>query len=82
MSGFNGKLKRAVMTLTDIILVGGSLYLALFLRFEGLIPVEYVLIWRRLLLPVILLNLFIFLFAGIYRRLWRYASVDELLVIF
>ena len=82
MSGFNGKLKRAVMTLTDIVLVGGSLYLALFLRFEGLIPVEYVLTWERLLWPVILLNLFIFLFFGIYRRLWRYASVDELLVIF
>jgi FlaA1/EpsC-like NDP-sugar epimerase len=82
MPGFNGKLKRAVLTLTDILLVGGSLYLALFLRFEGDIPVESILILERLLLPVVFINLLIFFIAGIYRRLWRYASVDELLVIF
>lgn len=82
MPCLNGKIKRVVLTLTDVFLVGGSLYLALFLRYEGAIPVTLMLVLERLLLPVVLINLFVFLFAGIYRRVWRYASVDELLVIF
>ncbi|NMB41157.1 MAG: polysaccharide biosynthesis protein, partial [Firmicutes bacterium] len=82
MPNFNGKLKRAVLALADIILVGASLYLALVLRFEGVIPARYMLTFERLLRPIILINLIIFLFSGLYRRLWRYASVDELLFIF
>ena len=82
MPSFNGKLKRAVLTLTDILLVGSSLYLALALRFEGAIPAGYMLVFERLLRPVILINLLIFFLSGLYRRLWRYASVDELLFIF
>lgn len=79
---FNGKIKRAVLALTDILLVGGSLYLALILRFEGFIPAEYLHVFEHLLRPVVLINLLIFFFCGLYRRLWRYASVDELLFIF
>ena len=82
MPGFNGKIKRAVLALTDILLVSGSLYLALILRFEGFIPAEYLSIFEHLLRPVVLINLLIYFFCGLYRRLWRYASVDELLFIF
>jgi FlaA1/EpsC-like NDP-sugar epimerase len=82
MPNLNGKLKRVIFVLMDIILVAGSLYLALYLRFEGAIPREFLLSGEHLLLPVIAINLIIFYFFGLYRRLWRYASVDELVVIF
>ena len=82
MPNFNGKLKRAVLVLIDILLVGGSLYLALVLRFEGDIPAGYMVVFERLLRPVILINLLVFFLAGLYRRFWRYASVDELLFVF
>ncbi len=32
-------------------------------------------------LPVVIINIVIFFLFGLYRRLWRYASLDELLLI-
>ena len=82
MLKFNSKFKQVVLILGDAVLVGCSLYLALVLRFEGHIPFLFMSNFERLLWPVVILNVFIFFVFGLYRRLWRYASVDELLLIF
>lgn len=82
MLKFNSKFKQVVLVLGDAVLVGSSLYLALVLRFEGHIPFSFMSNFERLLWPAVLLNIFIFFVFGLYRRLWRYASVDELLLIF
>lgn len=81
MLGFNHKFKQIVLVLGDVVLVGSSLYLALVLRFEGHIPSFYMGNFENLLWPVIALNILIFISFGIYKRLWRYASVDELMLI-
>ena len=70
------------LVLTDVLLVCIALYLALNLRFEGEIPAAQMYAFERLLLPVIFINISVFFLLGLYRRLWRYASVDELAAVF
>ena len=79
MLSLRNKFKHLVLALGDAVLVGTSLYLALVLRFEGH-TFLFMNNFERLLWPAVLLNIIIFCF-GLYRRLWRYASVDELLLI-
>jgi FlaA1/EpsC-like NDP-sugar epimerase len=79
--GINNTFKKIVLALGDAVMIGASLFIALVLRFEGHIPLQYMDNFERLLWPVIAVQILIFFFSGIYRRLWRYASVDELLLI-
>ena len=81
MLSLRNKFKHLVLALGDAVLVGTSLYLALVLRFEGHVPFSFMNNFERLLWPAVLLNIIIFFVFGLYRRLWRYASVDELLLI-
>ncbi len=81
MLNFNKKIKQLVLVLLDIFMVGGALFLALHLRFEGHVPPQFFENMERLFLPFVVIHLTIFLFFGLYRRLWRYASVDELVLI-
>ncbi len=65
----------------DAVLVSTALYAALYLRFDGLIPATYMNACRQLA-PFFLISLLLFFYIfGLYRRLWQYASVGELLVI-
>ena len=77
----NGKLKQFFLIIIDALLVVGSLVVALLLRFDMDVPLEYILKLEKLWLPVVIISIIIFFLFGLYRRLWRYASVDELLLI-
>jgi FlaA1/EpsC-like NDP-sugar epimerase len=79
--GINNTFKKIILALLDAVMIGASLFIALVLRFEGRIPSVYTNNFESLLWPVIAMQILIFIFFGIYRRLWRYASVDELLLI-
>ncbi len=74
-------LKKAALILVDIFLVSFSLSAALYLRFDWNIPNIFISRLGYLLLPAIFINLIVFYLAGLYRRLWRYASVDEVVLI-
>ncbi len=67
--------------MSDAVLIGASLFIALILRFDGNIPSNYMGNFESLLWPVIAIHILIFSAFGIYRRLWRYARVEELLLI-
>jgi FlaA1/EpsC-like NDP-sugar epimerase len=77
----NGKVKHLAMALIDAALVIGALVMALYLRFDWNVPGVWVDRLEALLLPVVLINIVIFYIFGFYRRVWRYAGVDDLLVI-
>jgi len=81
MLNLNNKIKQLILALMDVVLVSSALYFALVLRFEGQIPAGFLANLEGLLLPVVLINLVVLFFLGLYRRLWRYASVDEILLV-
>jgi len=63
--------------LGDIILTAGAFALAFFLRFDFNIPPDQLEILKIFILPVLAAKVIIFYFAGLYRRMWRYASVRD-----
>ncbi len=74
--------RRSLIFLFDLSSICLSLYLAFFLRFEGDVPpVERELMLKLLLIQVPLRMTF-FVWQGLYRGVWRYASVEDLMTIF
>lgn len=65
----------------DIILVTISLYLALILRFDFKIPVEYITFFKVSIIPVILITILSNKVFNLYDFIWKYASIDELISI-
>jgi FlaA1/EpsC-like NDP-sugar epimerase len=66
----------------DAFIVGCTPYVALFIRFEGSVEPQYLIKMLHFLPFVIAVRLITFYFFGLYNRLWRYASINELVAIF
>lgn len=67
--------------LCDIILVAISLYLALMLRFNFKIPEEYTIFLKYSIIPVIIITMSFNMIFNLYRNMWKYASIEELVSI-
>lgn len=65
----------------DIILVVISLYASLLLKFDLNIEEQYLNFFKISIIPVIIITLFFNNIFNLYTKLWKYASVDELLSI-
>lgn len=74
--------RRSLLALSDVCSVYLSLYLAFYLRFEGNIPVAQMELFWKLALIQIPLRLVSFFWYGLYRGIWRYASIEDLMTIF
>jgi len=70
-----------LLLLIDCILINLAFILALWLRFDGGIPNEFVGSYKELALFFSAVLLVCFYAFGLYRRLWQYASLGELLSI-
>lgn len=73
--------KDRLFYLYDLILVVGSLYLALLLRFDFHIQAEYIQFFKYSIIPVTVITLTFNKIFKMYRNMWKYASVDEVLSI-
>lgn len=67
--------------LIDIILLTVSLYLALYLRFDGSIPGNFIDSLYTYAPVFIVATIIIFYILGLYNRIWKYASIGELLAV-
>ena len=63
----------------DILLLTGSLYIANLIRFEFNIPVYFVASFYRILPFVLITKIICFYFFDLYRGMWRYTSIGDLL---
>jgi FlaA1/EpsC-like NDP-sugar epimerase len=71
-------IRRLAVFLHDVLAAGLAWVLAFWLRFNLDIPREFLdLMWRRLPL-VLLVYALVFLAFGLYRGLWRYASLPDM----
>lgn len=71
----------AVLMLTDLLIVLLTPYLAIFIRLEGSFESTYMANMSQALPLIVVIRLGIFYLFRLYHRLWRYASIDELLAI-
>lgn len=74
--------KKALFILGDCILVNIAVYAALLLRFEASVPSCYTesIVYTFILTAMI--NVAIYYSVGLYSKLWVYASIEELFLIF
>ena len=70
--------KQLILILLDVFYIVVSGYLALFLRFNGPIPVEFLNRLLVMLIPMVIVGFLIFWFFRLYHSLWQFASVTEL----
>jgi UDP-GlcNAc:undecaprenyl-phosphate GlcNAc-1-phosphate transferase len=70
--------RRLFEVMLDFILIALVYYVSYLLRFDGQLPPEQLQIFLRTLPYVIAIHLFGFLLFGIYRGIWQYAGVEDL----
>lgn len=73
--------RRVFEVLLDAALIALAYYGAFVLRWDGKLPDEQLGIFLRTLPLVLIIQLSMFLIGGVYRGLWRYVGIGDLLVI-
>ena len=71
----------ALLICYDIVVVAGSFFLALLLRFDfryGSIPKEYLSIYAKSIVPYVVVCVLVFFLLHLYASIWRFASYREL----
>ena len=74
----NKYIRLLFLGIIDIVLVNIGFYGALYLRFDGQIPANYLESYGELVLPFTVILIASFFLLGLYNRLWQYASIGEL----
>ena len=74
--------RRVLLVLSDFGSIGLSLYLSFYVRFDGNMPSDQSWLMRQLFLVQLPIRLGFFYFYGLYRGMWRYASMQDLMTIF
>lgn len=80
IAGFTYK-RRIFEVLLDVVLVMLAYYGAYVMRWDGHLPGEQFAIFVKTLPLVIIVEMSAFLIGGVYKGLWRYVGIKDLLVI-
>lgn len=72
------KVRKAYLFTADAVIFCMAYYLSYYLRFDRFIPASYIKIFIETLPIFILINVIVYWVFNLYRSLWRYASIDEL----
>ncbi len=71
--------RKAFLMLIDVILVNAAVYIGLIIRFDAAIPPRFLGIYLNVALLFTIIKLIVYYIFGLYRSLWKYASIDELM---
>lgn len=73
--------QRLILLASDALLVNAGVFFALLIRFDGNPPHRYLQEYGKVAIAFTLVTLVVFLLAGLYSSLWRYASVDDVFTV-
>lgn len=73
--------RSLILIILDVLLVNIAIFGSYYLRFDGAIPPEYHMTYQQTVWVGTLIDLAVFLIFGLYKKLWQYASIGELLSI-
>jgi FlaA1/EpsC-like NDP-sugar epimerase len=71
------RLRNRAFFLSDLLLLPACVYIAFAARFEGPWTPDITTVFRAFVASAVPLNLLALISLGLYRRLWRYASVSD-----
>ncbi len=72
-------IRKVLLLVSDVVLVNLCIYVALIFRFDGDIPKQFMDIFLDTAIYLTAIKIIIYYLFGLYRSLWRYASIDEML---
>ena len=75
------KAKIVIWMMVDILLVNLALYGAYWLRFDFVVQEQYIRQYQEIFIAMTVIKLIVFYYAGLYKNMWRYASIREVVVI-
>jgi len=64
---------------TDIILISISYYFSYYIRFEANLDHQELRTFTKTILPIIICKLMVFYFFNLYRGMWRYSGMIDLI---
>ncbi|MBU5294787.1 polysaccharide biosynthesis protein [Anaerosalibacter bizertensis] len=73
------KRRKYMLALLDVILISLAYYLSLYLRFDGKIAPMYLKVFKSHIVIITSIKIFIFYLFKLYKSLWRFASIDEMI---
>lgn len=73
--------KNKTFVFIDTVIIIFSLYIALLLKFDFHVPIEYMLFFKLSIFPVVVITILFNTIFNLYRHIWKYASTEELLSI-
>ena len=82
MAGVTITRKRFLLFIADLVLFPLSLYLAYIFRFDGNIPVEFFIQFKRTILIFLVIRIVVNALFGLYKGLWRYLGIHDFITIF
>ena len=74
-------INKIVLVVTDIFLICASFFLSLVIRYEGVVSLKYIQGRDWFYVLSIISIIIIFQLMGMYKKVWRYAGVHELLTV-
>ena len=74
--------KKYLLMLFDAAVSNIASIVSLMLRFEGNIPAQYMNIYLYSMLPLTFIHISVYTICGLYRSLWMYAGIYELMQVF
>ena len=76
-----GYISKLILLVMDVVLVNIAFLLSLLLRFEGTIEPKYIELYQQNYIILTLAIIVVFFVFNLYKSLWRYASVREMVQI-
>lgn len=73
--------KQIWLLIIDFWLIQVALCLSFFLRFEGTLPQNFLSLYGSLIVPITVFKISAFIFSNLYKKVWRYANLYELIAI-
>ncbi|MDD5492758.1 MAG: hypothetical protein PHV60_08795, partial [bacterium] len=81
MAGVTITRKRFLLFIADLVLFPLSLYLAYIFRFDGNIPIEFIIQFKRTILIFLVIRIAVNFLYGLYKGLWRYLGIHDFITI-
>lgn len=74
---FTTSQRRILVFFLDLVLIAASFASAFLLRFDFRIPSEFIPLFKQGLLITLLVKPTVFILSGMYRNIWKYASLQD-----
>jgi FlaA1/EpsC-like NDP-sugar epimerase len=77
----NRQIKQVLLVILDVLFVNAAIFAGYFIRFSWHIPKAYLNVYYKSFIPISIIIVLSFYIFKLYRSIWRYASIIELMYV-